>query len=92
MTLFIGQVFERTGQSEDQDEIPVVTDGEPTTLRKNHHKGVTHVHAHTHTFTPHFPGPLKSGAPAATTLSFKGPQRTLLFVFISVHTTYFYFW
>lgn len=33
MTLFIGQVFERTGESEDQDEIPIVTDSELRTLK-----------------------------------------------------------
>ena len=48
MTLFIAQVFERTGKSKDQDETPVVIDGELRTLKKRHRQEVTHVHTHTY--------------------------------------------
>lgn len=38
------------GKSEDQDEIPVVTDGELKTLRMNHCEGDKHVHSYTHKY------------------------------------------
>ncbi len=55
--LSTGQVFLRTEESEVQDTLPAVTDGEPTTLKKAQHREDIHVptHSHTHyTFTLHY--------------------------------------
>lgn len=61
----------------DQDEILVLTDGEPTTFRTNHyHKEDTHIHTH----TLHLQGPLTSAVANITLNSLKGPNEYLFFV------------